>query len=281
MPRCVDCKAKEVNMRFVYPNGLVKALTFSYDDGQEYDRKLVEIFNKYGFKGTFHLNSGKLDGTTGDEDFVTSAEVPTLYEGHEVACHGVNHLNMPALSIAVTARELSDDRIDLENLTGKLVQGFSYPFGGYSPEVIAAAKAVGIKYARTVNATHDFWPPADFMQWHPTCHHADNAIELGKRFMNVPGYMELPLMYVWGHSFEFGRSKDWTVIEEFCELMAGKDDIWYATNMEICDYLTAIRKLEYSADGCMIQNPSAISVWFISDSGELTEIKPGQCVVNN
>ena len=35
-----------------------KALTFSYDDGIEQDRKLVEIFNKYGMKATFNLNTG-------------------------------------------------------------------------------------------------------------------------------------------------------------------------------------------------------------------------------
>lgn len=47
-------------MKFLYPNGLEKALTFSYDDGRVFDRKLVEIFNRYGVKGTFHLNSGTL-----------------------------------------------------------------------------------------------------------------------------------------------------------------------------------------------------------------------------
>lgn len=268
-------------MRFVYPNGLEKALTFSYDDGQAYDKKLVEIFNKFGMKGTFHLNSGTLDGVTGieGESFVKSEEVASLYEGHEVACHGVNHLNMPAYPISVTNRELTEDRIDLENITGKLVQGFSYPFGRYTPQLIEAAKAAGIKYARTVNDTNGFYPPDDFMQWHPTCHHANNAIELGKQFLDVPGYVELPLMYVWGHSFEFGRSKDWTIIEEFCELMSGKDNIWYATNMEICDYLTAIRNLEYSADGSMIHNTSALSVWFTNDNGELVEIKPGEIKV--
>ena len=266
-------------MKFVYPKGLKKALTFSYDDGQEYDRKLVDIFNQYGFKGTFHLNSGTLDGGTGDEEFIKSSEVATLYEGHEVACHGVNHLNMPAYPITVTTRELAEDRIDLENLTGKLVQGFSYPFGNYSPEIIEAAKAVGIKYARTVNATHGFFPPVDFMQWHPTCHHNDNLLNLGKDFLNAPDYIELPLMYVWGHSFEFGRSKDWTVIEEFGKLMTGKEDIWYATNMEIYEYLTAIRNLDYSADGSKIYNPSAVSVWFVSDNGDLVEIKPGQTII--
>ena len=35
-----------------------KALTFSYDDGIEQDRKLVDIFNKYGMKATFNLNTG-------------------------------------------------------------------------------------------------------------------------------------------------------------------------------------------------------------------------------
>ena len=49
-------------MRFVYPQGKAKALTFSYDDAQHYDRELVPIFNKYGMKATFHLNSGTLDG---------------------------------------------------------------------------------------------------------------------------------------------------------------------------------------------------------------------------
>ena len=41
-----------------FPGGKHKVLTMSYDDGQIHDRRLIEIFNKYGIKGTFHLNSG-------------------------------------------------------------------------------------------------------------------------------------------------------------------------------------------------------------------------------
>ena len=37
-----------------------KILTFSYDDGTTQDIRLVELFNKYGMKATFNLNSGKL-----------------------------------------------------------------------------------------------------------------------------------------------------------------------------------------------------------------------------
>ena len=41
-----------------FPGGKHKALTMSYDDGKTQDRRLVEIFNRYGIKGTFHLTGG-------------------------------------------------------------------------------------------------------------------------------------------------------------------------------------------------------------------------------
>jgi len=44
-----------------YPGGRFKALTMSYDDGRPQDRRLVELFNKYGIRGTFHLNSGLME----------------------------------------------------------------------------------------------------------------------------------------------------------------------------------------------------------------------------
>ncbi len=43
-------------------DGKKKAVTFSYDDGVVYDRRLVGIFNKYGLKCTFNLNSGIMTG---------------------------------------------------------------------------------------------------------------------------------------------------------------------------------------------------------------------------
>ena len=42
----------------LFPEGRKKALTFSYDDGEKQDVRLCELFNKYGMKGTFNLNSG-------------------------------------------------------------------------------------------------------------------------------------------------------------------------------------------------------------------------------
>ena len=64
-------------------------------------------------------------------------------------------------------------------------------------------------------------------------------------------------------------------IEEFAKMMSGKSDIWYATNMEIYDYLTAIRALEYSADESKVHNPSAISVWY-EHNGQICKIGSGE-----
>lgn len=262
-------------MRFVYPQGKRKALTFSYDDGQQFDRRLAELLRSHGMKGTFHLNSGRLGLHRGNEVYISAEEVKEVYNGHEVACHGVEHRNPPTITRQQMVLEIQEDRKALEAITGGLVQGMSYAFGNYNQEIMDIAKALGIKYSRTVQDTKSFFPPSDFLAWHPTCHHDNGLMELADSFINIAGFYELPVMYVWGHSFEFGRSGDWSVIEAFADKMAGKEDIWYATNMEICSYIQAARQQEFSADGRTMYNPTAISVWVSTKEGFL-EVKPGE-----
>jgi hypothetical protein len=69
------------------------------------------------------------------------------------------------------------------------------------------------------------------------------------------------------------------VIEDFTEKMAFKDDIWYATNMEIYYAWLDYQRLESSIDGSIIHNPSIRSVWIADKSGKTYEIKPGETVV--
>lgn len=263
-------------MRFVYPQGLRKALTFSYDDGQAFDKKLIEIFNKYGLKGTFHLNSGRLGIQRGKDNYIKPEEVKDVYQGHEVACHGVQHRNPPTITLSQMVTEIGQDRQELEKLTGGLVQGMSYAYGNYSEEVKQIAKSLGIKYSRTVQETLSFFPPVDFLEWHPTCHHNNSKLmELADKFIDMPGFYELPVMYVWGHSFEFGWPNDWSIIENFAKKMSGLEDTWYTTNMEICNYIQAVRSQEFSADSLTMHNPTALNIWVTTEKG-LLEIKSGE-----
>mgnify|MGYP003259460602 CR=1 FL=1 len=51
-------------------HGKRKTLTFSYDDGVTQERRLVELFDRYGLKATFNINSellGKPGGGTNRE----------------------------------------------------------------------------------------------------------------------------------------------------------------------------------------------------------------------
>lgn len=66
-----------------FPGGRHKALTMSYDDGREEDRRLVDIMNKSGIRGTFNLNSGLPAG----DGRIPLSEAASLYAGHEIACH--------------------------------------------------------------------------------------------------------------------------------------------------------------------------------------------------
>lgn len=256
-----------------YKDGKLHILTMSYDDGRDADRRLVEIFNKYGIRGSFHLNSGLL----GKDGYVTAEEVPSLYSGHEVSSHTVTHPHLDRIAGANAVKEVLDDRMNLEKYSGSLVRGMSYPFGTYNDSVLAILKQCGMKYSRTVAATASFDFPNDFLQWHPTCHHR-NALECAEKFIyNFDFPWRIPLFYVWGHSYEFNNDNNWQSIEEFCKRMGGRDNVWYATNIEIVDYITAQRNLQISVDNSTVYNPSALTVWFSND-GETIKIEGGQTI---
>jgi len=265
-------------MQYCWPGGKHMALTFSYDDGQTFDRRLVELFNRYGMKATFHLNSGRLGDANHRGPFVDGKEIRDLYQGHEVACHGVFHQDPLLLTEQELLMEFGRDREALEKLMQGMVQGLSYAYGRYDERTKRVARTVGLKYSRTVNSTHDFRVPADFMEWNPTCHHGDARLfEIGENFLNSPSYRMMPLMYVWGHSYEFDRDGTWGMMEEFCKKMQGREDVWYATNLEICNYVNALRNLEFSADGKKVYNPSAIAVWMM-DGERIVACKPGETI---
>lgn len=82
-------------------------------------------------------------------------------------------------------------------------------------------------------------------------------------------------MYVWGHSYEFDNDNNWDLIEEFCRMVGNQPDIWYATNIEIVDYIKALQNLKFSANGDFVYNPSSIDVW-ISVDDKIVKVDGGK-----
>ena len=119
--------------------------------------------------------------------------------------------------------------------------------------------------------------PDNFLRWNPTCHHNHDLLGLGATFKDMHKTQYLYMMYVWGHSYEFSRDNNWDKMEEFCKMIGGQEDIWYATNIEVYDYCKAFSELIFNTDMTMCKNPSAIDVWFTYGDKDV-HVKTGEIV---
>ena len=274
-------------MRF--PGGKKKALTFSYDDGVEQDIRLMEILNRNGLKATFNINGCRFeqDEYTYEEGRIhrpmgrkQALEVygGELGKNHEIAIHSYSHPYLDHMPRAVATAEIIKDRECLEGMFGRVIRGCAYPMGTYSDMTVEVLRACEIAYARTIESTWSFRLPQNWLKMPATCHHDDARLfDLMETFLNKqPSPREqVWLFYVWGHAYEFERENNWERIETFCEKVGGKEDVWYATNIEIYDYVQAYNALQFSADFRLVRNPSAIPVYF-DVGGCCAVVQPGE-----
>ena len=230
-----------------YPGGKAKALTFSYDDGSVQDKRLAEIFDKYGMKSTFNFVSERM------KDSFTKEQIKEYFlsKGHEIAVHGAFHRANGNIRPIEGITDVLECRLELEEKCDSIIRGMAYPdsgitqmgnFGTY--EMIKQyLTELDIAYARTTGDDNSFMIPADFHAWVPTAHHDNPRImEYIDQFLKldistrVYHARRIPrLMYIWGHSSEFDDNGNWEHIEEICKKLANNDEIWYATNIEIYD----------------------------------------------
>lgn len=270
-----------VRITKLFPRGNKKAFTLSYDDGIIQDKRLVEIFNRYNLKATFNLNSG-LQGEEGSFVLknltikrINKNEIVELYKGHEIAIHGLTHPVLTDIPKELIIEEILQDRKNHEKMFGYPVRGMAYPYGVYNKTVFEVLETLGVAYSRTVNNHGNFTLPSNYLEWNPTAHHNDpHLMEIAKRFIEGE-FQGLGLFYLWGHSYEFDLDNNWHVIEKFCEYISNRNDVWYATNIQIVDYLDALDRLQFSTDFTCVHNPSAISTW-IEFNGISVEIKAGE-----
>ena len=268
-----------------FPEGRAKVLTFSYDDGFLNDIPLVDMLNKHKMKGTFNVSAGKCTAEDRDykEDsiwnYMKKSDLLKIFANteHEIALHGFSHPFLATLPPASITHEVLHDREELEELFGRIIRGMAYPKGSYDDQVVEILKNCGVAYARTVKSTEKFDLPSDWLRLPATCHHNNpRLMELAKKFVEMPIRFHSQMFYIWGHTYEFIQNDNWNVIEEFIEYMSGREDeIWYATNIEIFEYIEDFNHLIYSQDLSIIKNPTARKLWFSLDN-KLFSIDPGE-----
>ena len=264
-----------------FPDGRKKAATFSYDDGVVSDRQFIDILNKYGLKCTFNINAGLSKRKQFNR---LPLEELDCYNSHEIATHGYTHPFFSSLSPEMVTYEITRDRFELEESTGRIIRGHAYAYGDFDEKAVEILKNAGICYARGVTSTYNFSIPKNFLTWQPTCHHKDEKLPiLIDQFLSGNPVGNPYILYVWGHTYEFDSGNErnnWEHAEFFCSRIAGhKDSVWYATNIEICDYINAYRQLKFSMDGSMVYNPTATDLWIGQyGSDESVKLPKGETV---
>lgn len=272
-----------------FPEGRSKAVTFSYDDGCPEDIRFADTLTAYGLKGTFNLNCDRLR-----EKNFTKEEIEEhmLSKGHEIAVHGCLH-RAPGVQRPISGiKDVLECRLELEKRYNRIIRGMAYPDSGItrfaneaSYEAIKGYLTdLDIAYSRTLGGDNNgFYLPTDWHAWMPTAHHDNPKImEYIDAFLSLDNNDKAystgrapRLFYIWGHSYEFERKNNWEHLEEICERISGHEEIWYAANIEIYDYVTAYHSLVYSADETIVYNPTLFTVWFDAD-GTLYRIASGE-----
>ena len=278
----LSASAQQSAIQLLFTGGKTKAFVFSTDDGPVQDRRLVALLNKYHLKGTFHLNSNKLN----TPNYLKKEELKNLFKGHEVSVHSMNHPGLSGLPPAEIRSEIFGDKLALEKISGRSVRGMAYPFGNYSDEVVEIAKASGMEYARVVDETRNFSLPNDFLRWKPSTHQFGKAYYEAKNpendqkelasFNNLTADFlrsdTLALYTVWGHSWELGDSDaKWNDLDTCFKQISANKAVISLTMIEVVDYLKAYAQVSKTDNS--ISNPSAITL-FVSIAGKTYKIRP-------
>lgn len=226
-------------------SGKMKAVTFSFDDGVTQDIRLIELFNKYGLKCTFNINSEKLgqqeildlgNGKQVNHFKVNAADVKSIYSGHEVAVHTLTHPNLTQLDKDEVIRQVEQDRLNLSALCGYEVIGMAYPCGGINNDDRTAAiirENTGVKYARALESSGSFEPQQNLYRLQSSVYHMDfgQMTAMAEEFVALQP--DSPkIFYIWGHSYEFDVDDTWSRFEKFLQFLSGREDIFYGTNKE-------------------------------------------------
>ena len=121
----------------------VIALTFDAAWGADKTLKIIEILKEYDAHGTFFLVGFWIDKYPEETKAIADA-------GFDIGNHSENHLNMPRLSNAKMAEEITSVNKKIFDLTGKTPVYFRAPFGDYANNLMTCLEdlnMVGVQWS--------------------------------------------------------------------------------------------------------------------------------------
>lgn len=135
-----------------------RAVVLTFDDGYEnFAEHAFPVLERYGFPSAVFAVTGQLGGEAGwlDGSFEPARLMPGASlrrladRGVTIGSHTVSHPRLPKLDAAAMRREVFDSKAALEDVLGRAVPDFCYPYGAYDARVRDAAREAGYRLALT------------------------------------------------------------------------------------------------------------------------------------
>lgn len=212
----------------------MKYFVFAIDDGTIYDKKVIDIFNKYQIRATFNLNSGLQDFVWYQDDKPVERlklfENRHIYDNHEIASHSLTHPYLTSLSDEDVYHEVKEDIDNIKRIFARKVVTFSFPFDYFDERTINIVKEAGIKNIILPEIDDSFMFPNDLFHIKVTSWNIDDALEKVDRFI-INKNAELFIYLSHSYDYEFANSYD--KLENLCQRILKADSIKIITIGEL------------------------------------------------
>ncbi|MFI2609113.1 polysaccharide deacetylase family protein [Kitasatospora sp. NPDC018619] len=131
----------------------------SFDDGyRDFVEEAMPALADHGFTATVYVVADRLGGSNDwDEQgprkpLMTAGQVEeAAAAGMEIGSHGLTHRRLAGLGARDLTAQVADSRKVLEDLTGRPVEGFCYPYGSLDTAAVEAVELAGYAYGCAVS----------------------------------------------------------------------------------------------------------------------------------
>lgn len=135
----------------------VKPVMLTFDDTDLEQFTIAEAeMKKHGFKGVFFI----MNISIGKHNYMSAEDIKTLAtEGNVIGAHTWDHHRVTDYNDSAWNKQLGQAKAKLENITGKPVQYFAYPFGLWNKQAIPQLQSRDIHMAFQLSAKRDSTEP--------------------------------------------------------------------------------------------------------------------------
>lgn len=133
-----------------------KPVMFTFDD-TDYDQYEVgaKVLEKYGYKGVYFIMTVSI-GKNGKVHYMSKEDIKDLSDkGNVIGSHTYDHKNVKKYVAEDWVTQIEKPTVKLEEITGKKIDYFAYPFGLWNPEAIPELKKRGFKAAYILSTKRD------------------------------------------------------------------------------------------------------------------------------